>query len=142
MGERIAFALATAFLVVACSSSSNSKQGSSTNNPITSVTSACGYDPSVANADGGRDTCTPHRVLVNCTSTDANGGTFSETCTSESDVTCSYDTTQSCTDQCQENEYVVECGGIGPGPVPDAPSGCRSVGANPGGIAYDCCPCQ
>jgi hypothetical protein len=51
-----------------------------------------------------------------------------------------------CQDQCAASEYAVACGGI---PRPDAavvsqdpPSGCRLSTANPGGVAFYCCPCE
>jgi len=51
------------------------------------------------------------------------------------------DNSSSCKDQCGQTEYAASCGGVGPGPVPNPPSGCRSAGAIPAGIAFYCCPC-
>jgi hypothetical protein len=46
-----------------------------------------------------------------------------------------------CENRCHPDEYVASCGGVGPGPIPDPPAGCRSIGAIPAGITYHCCPC-
>jgi hypothetical protein len=46
-----------------------------------------------------------------------------------------------CEDECHADEYAVACGGVGPGPIPDPPGGCRTVAANPAGYMFYCCPC-
>jgi hypothetical protein len=49
---------------------------------------------------------------------------------------------ENCSNTCKGDEYAALCGGVGPGPVPDPPAGCRFAFANPGGIATYCCPCE
>jgi membrane protease subunit (stomatin/prohibitin family) len=46
-----------------------------------------------------------------------------------------------CHAECAKNEFLARCGGVGPGPIPDPPAGCRAQGAAPAGIEFFCCPC-
>jgi hypothetical protein len=89
-----------------------------------------------------RDVCHAARALVSCQTPSGAG----EICLSDDATACDgpnpfAGTMLTCHDQCAAHEYVAACGGVGPGPVPDAPAGCTFSGANPGGIAYYCCPC-
>ena len=51
------------------------------------------------------------------------------------------ETFSECEDQCDADEYAVECGGVGPAPSPPLPAGCRSLLSGPGGGITGCCPC-
>ncbi len=94
--------------------------------------------PSTFDADASsRATCHPSRAYIACT----NPGGTDESCTTNGAITCQGATSGTCHNDCTANEYAAACGGIGPGPVPDPPAGCRSLGANPGGVAFYCCPC-
>ena len=122
------------FALIALSCSGNN--GVTTANGLSSQ--QCRW-PSVLTDGGGRTTCQAARALVSCTdSTGAGCGCISN------DVSC--DGCQvsgvTCHDQCAANQYAVACGGVGPGPVPSPPDGCTFASANPGGIAYYCCPCN
>ena len=94
--------------------------------------------PAFLDADpGSRDHCHAARRLLACTF--GGGG---EECTTDGEATCSDSMTgATCMDHCAPNEYVAACGGVGPGPVPDPPSGCRYAFAEPSGVGFYCCPC-
>jgi hypothetical protein len=82
-----------------------------------------------------RDFCHANRTLLAC----MFSGGASGSCVTDGLALCEGAT--SCESRCQPNEYVANCGGVGPGPVPDPPAGCRSAGAIPAGVAYYCCAC-
>ena len=112
------------------------------NNGSTDTTNAlsgqCSWPSSLDGADG-RTACQPARALVSCTDPTGAG------CACLSDnISCDGCQLQdvTCHDQCAANQYVVACGGVGPGAVPSPPDGCTFASANPGGVAYYCCPCQ
>jgi hypothetical protein len=100
---------------------------------------ACKWPATLGAPDASaRTTCDAARTLLSCTI--AGGG--SAGCISNDPTTCAgVPGVQNCTPQCGVHEYVAACGGVGPGPVPDPPTGCRAMGAVPAGIAYYCCPC-
>jgi hypothetical protein len=92
------------------------------------------------------------RYLLTC-----EDGPDVETCLSNDPSTCPPPnaipgaTDTNCVDQCNANEYVVsaggppdvqEDGGVTFPPTPDLPASCRSIGGNPAGVAYSCCPCD
>jgi hypothetical protein len=110
-----------------------------TANSTTTVKSrlpACTWPASLEADPGSRDHCHAARRSLTCTSADG-----AEECTTDGAATCPDSTDATCKDHCAPNEYVAECGGVGPGPVPDPPSGCKYVFAVPAGIAFYCCPC-
>lgn len=129
-----------ALAAAACSSSS-----SLTNSDGESGSAAetqCRW-PDALNGADGRTACHPARALVECHDPAGNG------CGCETDgaITCDCSAVSSggswtCVSTCAATAYVVSCGGVGPGPVPDPPAGCTSAGALPAGIAYYCCPCE
>jgi hypothetical protein len=83
-----------------------------------------------------RDTCSAARTLLSC---DYETGGTVECMTN--DWTCDGSVSGSCVPRCEANEYVAACGGAGPGPIPEPPLGCRSLGAIPAGVVFYCCPC-
>jgi hypothetical protein len=94
--------------------------------------------PSMLDGDASsRATCHAARAYVSC----SEPGGVTEQCVSDGDKSCPSSGSGSCTFKCADTEYVAVCGGIGPGPVPDPPGGCKFSGANPGGVSYYCCPC-
>jgi len=107
---------------------------------------ACGWPVSLN--DAGPNGCHAARALISC-----SGPAGGCACMSDDATACPAATTcglsygySTCQDQCAASEYAVACGGI---PRPDAavvsqdpPSGCRLSGANPGGVAFYCCPCE
>lgn len=101
---------------------------------------ACAFAPGLAPADAStRDVCVAARTWLSC---DSNGGA-TELCLSEDASHCpGNDPGANCRNACKPSEYVAACGGVGPGPVPDPPAGCRAVGAVPAGVAFYCCPCN
>jgi hypothetical protein len=102
---------------------------------------ACSWPSDLEPADSSsRSTCHAARALVSC----GTGSGASAMCLSDGAIACSgavFSEPLTCRDLCQPNQYVAACGGIGPGPVPDPPADCKFGSANPGGIAYYCCPC-
>jgi len=99
--------------------------------------------PDALNGADGRTACSPMRALVSCR--DPAG--YGCGCTTDGAVTCDCSAIGgagpwTCTSTCAADQYVVACGGVGPGVVPDPPAHCTSAGAVPAGIAYYCCPCQ
>ncbi|HVV52264.1 MAG TPA: hypothetical protein VHO06_21525 [Polyangia bacterium] len=96
----------------------------------------CSWPSSLNDADG-RTACQPARAFVSCTDSTGAG------CECLSDqVSCACQAAGvTCQDKCAANQYAVACGGVGPGAVPSPPDGCTFAGANPGGVAYYCCPC-
>ena len=98
---------------------------------------ACTWPSELDGDASSRAFCHAARVYLSC---DLPGG-VTELCTTDGVMHCTDSGTSPCHPKCASNEYVASCGGVGPGPVPDPPSGCRSMGANPGGTAYYCCPC-
>jgi hypothetical protein len=99
----------------------------------------CRHDPTVGT--GAPGSCGAARAFIGCEY--PNGaGCFCMT----DDTSCKEcPAGATCTDQCDANEYAVSCGSIG-APDPsitygDPPATCRFTSANPGGIAYYCCPC-
>jgi hypothetical protein len=103
---------------------------------------ACSWPSSLAALDANtRDVCRAARAFLSC---DTNGGGVE--CASDDFSTCAAGAAvesplKNCRSNCEATEYVALCGGIGPGPVPEPPMGCRFEGANPGGVAYYCCRC-
>ncbi|MES1208112.1 MAG: hypothetical protein ABUS79_19430 [Pseudomonadota bacterium] len=102
----------------------------------------CRWPETLDGADG-RTACKPARALVACHDPAGDGCG----CSTDGGATCDCSAIVgagpwTCTSSCASNQYVVACGGVGPGAVPDPPVGCKSAGAVPAGIAYYCCPCQ
>ena len=95
--------------------------------------------------DAGSGACSASRTYVACSDPAgdkclcASDGPQSCDCSgfvSGGPWTCKY--------ACAPNQYFVSCGSIGPsaGSPADPPTGCTSLGANPGGTVSYCCPCQ
>jgi hypothetical protein len=131
--------LALALGLGACSSSGEVTKGG----PGNLAAVQCGW-PTALN-DAGPAGCRASRTFVQCH--DPAGGGCD--CASDGALGCDCGASVSagpwtCDYACAADEYAVSCGSIGPsaGPPADAPSGCRSLGANPGGIATYCCPCD
>ena len=134
--------LAVLVLVVglgACSSSAEVTKGG----PGNLATVQCGW-PTALN-DAGPGGCRASRTYVQCHDPAGDAclcaSAGAPTCDCSADLsggpwTCDY--------ACATHEYSVSCGSIGPGAgsSADPPSGCRSLGANPGGIVTYCCPCD
>jgi hypothetical protein len=104
-----------------------------------SAVPTCNWPSSLDGDASSRSACHAGRALVQC---ELEGG-ITEMCVSEAPTRCpdSSSPPSGCQDRCQLDEYVAECGGVGPGPIPDPPPGCRSLGAVPAGIVYYCCSC-
>jgi len=100
---------------------------------------ACRFAPGLASSDAGssREACIGARALLSCQ--EPSG--FGTGCLSDDRNLCAGLAGSSCQNECAESEYVVQCGGVGPGNVPDPPSECKFASAIPAGIAYYCCPC-
>lgn len=89
-----------------------------------------------------REVCRAARAFLSCET--AGGGVA---CPSDDFSTC--ETTaeiesslRNCKSNCEVDEYVALCGGVGPGPIPEPPAGCRRHSlANPAGVILYCCPC-
>jgi hypothetical protein len=100
---------------------------------------SCIWPPDLEKGVATRTTCAPARAYVSCT---LSGG-VTEHCLSDHATSCpnvpSFDP---CKDQCRPEEYAVACGGVGPGPIPDPPAGCRAIPPNPAGYIFYCCPCS
>lgn len=88
-----------------------------------------------------REVCSAGRVLLSCELGEINYGW----CISDNAVSCPDDSivpaTASCTSVCEPDEYVAQCGDVGPGAVPDPPEGCSVTIADPSGVSEHCCPC-
>jgi hypothetical protein len=134
MNRRLKWTLLAAVLLGGAISCANDANTDNTN----ALNSQCSWPSSLNGADG-RTACQPARALVSCTdSTGAGCGCLSD------QISCDGCQIQgvTCRDQCAADQYAVACGGVGPGAVPSPPDGCTFAGANPGGVAYYCCPCQ
>ncbi|HSS40453.1 MAG TPA: hypothetical protein VLT58_16925, partial [Polyangia bacterium] len=99
--------------------------------------------PEALNGADGRTACAPARAMVSCRDPRGEGCG----CTTDGGATCDCSGIVGggpwiCTSSCAANQYVVDCGGVGPGPVPDPPAGCVFSSAVPAGISYYCCPCE
>jgi hypothetical protein len=104
----------------------------------TSSAGQCGHAAGLG--DGKPGACGVGRALLDCEFPNGAGcGCVTN------NATCDGCAGSTCTDTCDANEYAVSCGGIGPGDpsitYADPPAACRFASANPGGIAYYCCPC-
>jgi hypothetical protein len=99
--------------------------------------SACTWSPELDGDASSRATCHAARALIACNLP----GDVYESCETDGTPHCSDSGNAPCNDLCGASEYVASCGGVGPGPIPNPPAGCRSMGANPAGIADYCCPC-
>jgi hypothetical protein len=91
--------------------------------------------------DAGPGGCVAARAVVKCT--DASGAGCG--CLSDDPTRCpgcGPDNGFTCEDACTSGEYAVSCGGIAVPTTEEPPAGCRSAGANPGGFAFYCCPCE
>lgn len=105
-------------------------------------TEDCHWPSELAAADSKtRDVCSAARAYLSC-ETDGHG----VVCPSTDGKSCANPEIDSpltnCKNNCEPNEYVAVCGGVGPGPVPEPPAGCRLNSANPGGYAIYCCSCE
>jgi hypothetical protein len=104
---------------------------------------ACTWPANLGRVDASaRDVCDAARALLNC---GPPTGT-QEICMSDNATRCPLPDPAGgpylpCESQCGANEYVAECGGVGPGSIPDPPAGCRPALGVPAGIAFYCCPC-
>lgn len=100
---------------------------------------ACTWPSSLDGDASSRTACHAARALVSCGLPNGAG----EMCLSGNPTTCpgGNQVGGPCEDKCRPDEYAAACGGVGPGPVPDPPPGCRTIGAVPAGIVYYCCPC-
>ena len=114
----------------------------STNGAVTSdelKARQCSWPSSLDGSGSGG--CAAAAALAECTNAAGEGCG----CLSDNSLTC--DGCQAagaiCKDVCAINQYAVACGGIGPGAgAATPPTGCTFADANPGGVAYYCCPCQ
>lgn len=87
-----------------------------------------------------RDHCIAARTRLSCAL--PNGVVAS--CTTDDPARCpgaDAPDPSTCHADCAQNEYSAQCGGIGPGAIPDPPAGCRLDGVTPAGIAFYCCAC-
>ncbi len=99
--------------------------------------------PEDLNGADGRTACIPARVSLSCHDPAGDGCG----CTTDGGTTCDCSGLAdagpwTCTSTCAANQYIVSCGGVGPGPVPGPPEGCTFADSIPAGIARYCCPCQ
>jgi hypothetical protein len=136
--------------VLACGSGQAGTTGAtSESNGLAAPLAACA---SLDQTDAAGGQCIAARAYLNC----QEPGGVVQACTSDNGVQCAAgstvaaggssnpmvaDASLSCVNQCNSNEYVVECGGATPGPTPQLPSGCRSLPAGFGGGVVGCCPC-
>jgi hypothetical protein len=124
----------------ACSSSQlDGRDGTATTG---SKVTECRW-PDTLNGADGRTACAPVRAMVSCHDPRGEGCG----CNTDGGATCDCSSIVgggpwTCTSACAANQYAVACGGVGPGPVPDPPTGCVFSSAVPAGISYFCCPCQ
>jgi hypothetical protein len=107
----------------------------STSWPSCSWPAALDPDPS----GSARDHCVAARTRLSCSLPDGSG----LSCWTDDPTQCDGGNPPGaeCHADCAENEFSARCGGVGPGPVPDPPAGCRADGFVPAGIAFYCCPC-
>jgi hypothetical protein len=140
-----------AFLLVVLGACGGQTSGS-TSTTGSPVASSCAWPANLASqADAGSWAPSVGRYFLSC----KDGAAF-ELCVSDDPTTCpgpnaiADGTLSDCVDKCNANEFVVAAGGppqLQPDggfllpPSPDLPSGCRSVGNNPAGVTYSCCPC-
>ena len=113
---------------------------------------ACSWPASLDPTDAANGQCVAARALLSCPLTGGLTGGLTHGCISNDPTQCPSDGVQigapagPCLDQCQANEYAIECGTIGPGnpdaaPVASPPTGCHGMLVTPGGIWFECCPC-
>jgi hypothetical protein len=134
MGLRATVPLLVFLFVAACGSRTD--EGAVAANSTTQA-SACTWPSTLDGDPSSRTTCHAARRFLDCNvSSD-----LVESCTTDGAPACPESGSTPCKDRCSADEYVVSCGGVGPGPVPDPPASCRAAGAVPAGIAYYCCPC-
>lgn len=103
---------------------------------------SCSWPAELEPDDSGstRDRCTAARTLLAC----ALPGGGMAICATNDPTRCEGEVasdTEACHAECTRKEYSVICGGVGPGPTPAPPAGCRLSAPTPGGIAFYCCPC-
>jgi hypothetical protein len=99
---------------------------------------ACTWPSSLDSPDAGQ--CAAARMYLNCQFPGGGG----MACMSNNASYCpgnALDTSLTCVNQCNANEYAVGCGGPGPAPSPPLPGGCRGLPSGPGGGVSGCCPC-
>lgn len=110
-------------------------------------------DPTDAATDAASGQCMAARTYLSC---QLSSDLF-EDCASDNALQCpptwamasgstsgsdaASDASFTCVNQCHASEYFVGCGGPGPGPWPDLPSGCRALLGAFGGGVTGCCPC-
>lgn len=108
----------------------------------------CAALTNLTSADASPGQCGAARACLSCSSpsgvtmlcmTDSLSG-----CPVGGPITVPGVTFSDCKDQCNSNEYVMACGGIGPGAPASSiepPAACRALPPNPGGVSYYCCSC-
>lgn len=104
----------------------------------------CSWPANLASlGSSAREVCSATRAYLSC-STQGGGGLWcpSNDSSSCADPTLADQHVKDCESRCKADEYVAICGGVGPGAVPEPPSGCRFDTANPGGSVTYCCPCE
>jgi hypothetical protein len=136
------------------SGKSDAASGSSGNSTTGTTTVAqCSWPDSLnPPEDAGPWGWTVARYWLNC-----QDGPDHEGCLSNDPTTCPGPnaipgaTDSNCVDQCNANEYAVSSGGppdmqpdgaVTFPPTPTLPASCRSLGGNPAGVSYSCCPCE
>jgi hypothetical protein len=100
----------------------------------------CKWPSSLDAVDASSRACRAARTIVSC-GVPNGGGVI---CLSNDPTQCPPDPNNvpgPCRAECKADEYAAACGGVGPGPVPDPPAGCRPLFAGPGGGESFCCPC-
>lgn len=104
---------------------------------------ACQWPSSLAARDANtRDVCTAARAFLSCDARSSKVDCASDDARTCADAEALESPVNNCRSHCEADEYAAFCGGIGPGPVPEPPPGCRFNIANPGGVAVYCCPCN
>ena len=133
---RLVLALAALGLGGACGSSLTSDT-----NSVANQQRSCLPAP----VDAGPGACTIDVAFVSCEGPAGGCACLSDNPASCPDPQCGPTDGMTCKNACAANEYAMACGGL-PGPnapaYQDAPSNCRFATANPGGVAYYCCPCS
>ncbi len=129
--------LSGSLATASCSVSASGEQSVASTASWPSCNWPAALDPDESGS--ARAHCVAARTRLSC----ALPGGETASCTTNDPTGCEGGTPPGaeCHAECAQNEFSAQCGGVGPGPVPAPPAGCRSAGIIPAGIAFYCCPC-
>jgi hypothetical protein len=125
-----------------------SSGGSASGDSAVATLPYCAALTNLASADASRAECGAARVYLSCSSSSETMTCMTDNlseCPAGGPIIIPSVTFSDCKNLCNSDEYVMACGGVGPGEPAvstQLPTACRALPPNPGGVSYYCCPCD